>query len=193
MRKQSKKQETKLTGKQELFVRYYLVSLNATDAARKAGYAGDENTLAVTGHNNLRNPKLAQKIRQGLQERTMPPEEVLTRLTQQARGEHTRFWVYDEYGRQLHLDMKALTNAGLGHLVKKFKCHELTGTITEVEFYDAQAALKLLGTHYRLFTERTELTGKDGGAIQYEDVGLTDTERAARIATIIDKARKRGA
>lgn len=162
MSKREKKKEVELTDMQKLFVVHYLASLNATDAARKAGYKGNDNTLAVTGYDNLRNPKIAERVQEGLRERAMPPEEVITRLSQQARGEHTRFWEFDDYGRQLHLNVKALTDAGLGHLIKKFKCHELTGTIIEVEFYDAQAALEKLGKHYKLFTDKTDITSSDG-------------------------------
>lgn len=36
-----------------------------------------------------------------------------------------------------------------------------------------------------------EVSGPKGGPIEHKDVGLTDDERAARIAAILDKARKR--
>jgi hypothetical protein len=42
-----------------------------------------------------------------------------------------------------------------------------------------------------VYTERKEVTGKNGGPIQVDDVGLTDEERAQRIATILDAARAR--
>lgn len=182
MSKQSENKEVKLTDKQELFVTHYLASLNATDAARKSGYEGNDVTLASVGYENLRKPHIAEKVQEGLRERAMPPEEVITRLSQQARGEHARFWEFDDYGRQLHLNVKALTDAGLGHLIKKFKCHELTGTITEVEFYDAQAALEKLGKHYKLFTDKTDITSSDGSmtptAIQFIPYAGTDTDNS---------------
>ena len=46
-----------LTAKQKLFAEAYVACLNATEAARRAGYKGSDNTLAVTGHDNLRKPK----------------------------------------------------------------------------------------------------------------------------------------
>jgi phage terminase small subunit len=43
----------KLTAKQQLFVEHYLISGNATDAARKAGYKGNDHQLGVIGAQNL--------------------------------------------------------------------------------------------------------------------------------------------
>ena len=43
----------KLTPKQQKFVDHYLELGNATEAARRAGYAGSALTLAVTGAQNL--------------------------------------------------------------------------------------------------------------------------------------------
>jgi phage terminase small subunit len=55
----------KLTAKQQLFISAYLANGgNGTAAAKTAGYAGDENTLGVAAHDNLRNPKISQQIRE---------------------------------------------------------------------------------------------------------------------------------
>jgi hypothetical protein len=50
----------KLTPKQRKFVEAF--TGNATEAARIAGYQGDDNTLGVTGYDLLRNPKIFQAI-----------------------------------------------------------------------------------------------------------------------------------
>lgn len=39
--------------------------------------------------------------------------------------------------------------------------------------------------------KKTEVTGKDGGAIEHKDISLDDDERLARIATIFERARTR--
>ena len=55
----------KLTFKQEQFIKHYLskeVSGNATEAARRAGYKGNDNTVATVGDENLRKPAIAFKI-----------------------------------------------------------------------------------------------------------------------------------
>lgn len=54
--------EKKLTPKQEAFVRCY--TGNATEAARMAGYKGNDKTLAVVGSENLRKPYVLSAIKQ---------------------------------------------------------------------------------------------------------------------------------
>lgn len=69
-----------LTEKQRRFVEHYLTTCNATESAKKAGYSGDENALAVQGHRNLRNPK----VRAALDERSEGSPDVADRREQQA-------------------------------------------------------------------------------------------------------------
>jgi len=59
---------TKLTPKQERFVSEFLVDLNATDAARRAGYSSK--TAAEMGYENLRKPHIAEAIAKAKAERS---------------------------------------------------------------------------------------------------------------------------
>jgi len=56
-----------LTPKQEAFVRWYTTPgdtlYNATASARKAGYKGNENTIATVGWQNLRKPAIQRALR----------------------------------------------------------------------------------------------------------------------------------
>lgn len=63
-----------------------------------------------------------------------------------------------------------------------------TGLLREIRELEKQAAQEL-----GQWIDKGELTGRDGGAIQIDDVGLSDDERAERIAAILDRARARGA
>lgn len=56
-----------LTPKQRLFVKYYVISLNATDAAIKSGY--NENSAAEMGYENLRKPHIKKAIADAQAER----------------------------------------------------------------------------------------------------------------------------
>ena len=60
-----------LTLKQKAFADYYIELGNATVAARKAGYKGNDVTLAAVGSENLRKPQIAEYIA----ERIKPTEE----------------------------------------------------------------------------------------------------------------------
>lgn len=50
-----------LTPKQLKFIEVY--SGNGTEAARLAGYSGDDNVLGVTAHDLLKNPKIVEAIK----------------------------------------------------------------------------------------------------------------------------------
>lgn len=61
--------EKKLTPKQQLFVSEYLKTGNATEAARKAGYKGNDVTLSSVGKENLRKPLISRAIEERQQKR----------------------------------------------------------------------------------------------------------------------------
>lgn len=61
-----------LTEKQKRFAEEYLVDLNATQAAIRAGYK--EKTAYSTGNENLRKPEIQATIRQAMQERSRRTE-----------------------------------------------------------------------------------------------------------------------
>ena len=55
----------RLTKKQEMFARWYVsseVNMNGTEAARRAGYKGSDNTLASVATENLRKPAIRKEI-----------------------------------------------------------------------------------------------------------------------------------
>lgn len=148
--------QPQLTDKQRLFVQHYVACLNATEAAHRAGYGGSRATLAVTGHETLRNPNVRAAVDALLAEHAMPKPEILARLTDQARASLDGFFVAS--GRGVRLDLKAAQEAGLLHLVKKYS-KSPEGTVT-IELYDAQAALIQLGKYYKLWTDVHEHGGE---------------------------------
>lgn len=62
--------EKKLTPKQQLFVSEYLKTGNATEAARKAGYKGNDKTLGQVGAENLRKPGISRVLEERQQARS---------------------------------------------------------------------------------------------------------------------------
>ena len=121
----------KLTKKQELFVCEYLVDLNATQAAIRAGYS--EKTSAEQGARLLRNVNVKNYIDEKLKEvesqKIMQVQEILERFTSIARGETS-----EEY----------LTSADEIITLKTKKKDELK-------------ALELLGKYHSLFTDKIQL------------------------------------
>ena len=157
-----------LTGKQQAFVTEYLRTWNASEAARIAGYAAP----GQQGHRLLKNVEIAEEIQRRVSERAMTADEVLIRLAEQARGTMEDFLTVKDGIKKPYIDFEKARNAGKIGLVKKFK-YGKDGEI-EFELYDAQAALVQLGKVHKLFTERQEVSGEDGGPVVFRVVYETE-------------------
>lgn len=75
-----------LTEKQSAFIREYLVDLNATQAAIRAGYS--EKTAGFIGHENLQKPKIKRMVDAAIQQRAertqIRADDVIRRLWEEA-------------------------------------------------------------------------------------------------------------
>jgi phage terminase small subunit len=149
----------KLTDKQRLFVEHYLQCWNATEAARRAGYRHPNKV----GPRNLVKVGIREIIGQRLQAMAMDADEVLAHLASIARGSAADI-VQTDAGPQGVIDLAKAEKSGALHLVKKL---EWTKGYLRVEFYDRLEALELLGKAHRLFVDRKEHSGPDGGPIQH--------------------------
>lgn len=158
--------EQKLTDKQKLFADKYVGegNLNATRSARLAGYKGDDNALGVQGSRLLRNAKVREYIDGQLSSLSLSASEVLTILTRQAKASIAD--VLDDEGG---FDLADLKSRGVDGLLKKLKVKRGAEWVEhEFEMYDAQAAAVHLGKVHKLFTDKTEVSGKDGKPIEHE-------------------------
>ena len=77
---------------------HYVDCLNQTEAARRAGYNGDDRTLAVTGHRVLRRPRVQAYMRALMADAAMPAIEVLARLTIRASASMEDFLALGDDG-----------------------------------------------------------------------------------------------
>jgi hypothetical protein len=203
----AKKQKTEfeqalaeLTTLQKAFVyEYPLCNFNGTEAAARAGYKGNRVTLATVASENLRKPKIKAAIDLLLQERAMSANEVLYRLTEQARATHAQYFINkpikDEEDQVIGFfpafDYERCIADGNGHLIKSIKYKK--GTPPEIEFYDTQAALTMMGKYYALFTDTVKHEDWRDTAIQYIRGGevsyqALEKEIGADLATELFKA-----
>ena len=94
----------KLTAKQEKFCREYLVDLNATQAAIRAGYS--KKTAVATGSENLRKPYIAARIaelKKPIQEKVeINAEYLLRRLVDQDRADISDLYNEDGTFKSIH-------------------------------------------------------------------------------------------
>lgn len=176
----------RLTEKQARFVAEYLVDMNATEAAKRAGYS--EKTAYSIGFENLRKPEIQEAIQAAMAERAKRTEitqdMVIRELAKVAFSNGTDFarvvstpvptTIVDEEGNvqqvirpvqhvelvdtdQLSPDKRA---AIAGIKEGKFGI--------EVKGYDKIKALELLGQHLGMFT------GKEGQKDESSDDGFLD-------------------
>ena len=191
----AKEKKQRLTDKQRLFVAYYLATLNGTEAALQAYDAKDRLVAANIASENLRKPYIRAAINEELQQRTMTANEVLARLTEHATVSIEDFITINEdppdptvpmsQSIVSVLNLPKAKQRGKLHLIK-----ELTETRTfpkeggmklevTLKLHDAQAALRDLGRYHKIFVDRTEVTGKDGGPIPIEDARAALAQRLA--------------
>ena len=139
----------KLTAKQERFVDEYLVDLNATAAARRAGYS--EKTAEVIGYENLRKPQIMAAIherQQNLQGKLeITREAVLQELAAIAFANGTDFVTVTGAGL---LCVKATSEVPKNKLpaIAGIKYSQLG---IEIKLHDKVRALELLGKHLGVF------------------------------------------
>jgi len=131
-----------LTPKQRSFIEFYLQSWNAREAAEKAGYGAPEKT----GYRLLSNPAVAVLINERLKELGASADEVITRLTNQARAKLGDYYAIDPATNKVVIDWaRVLADSDS---VKKIS-YTRQGTPV-LELYDKQRALELLGRYARL-------------------------------------------
>ena len=133
----------KLTAKQKAFCEEYLVDLNATQAAIRAGYS--KHTAKDIACQNLAKLNIAEKIANLQAERSAK-----TAIT----ADYVLSSLYKVAERCMQ--QEAVTDAD--------------GETGEFKFEHSGAnkSLELLGKHLGLFVERKELSGPDGGPIEVD-------------------------
>lgn len=188
-----------LTAKQKRFVDEYLVDLNATQAAIRAGYSAK--TARSVGSENLTKPDIASAIEKR-QKRLADKYEVNQEriVAELARIGFANMQDYMRAGPDgdPYLDFSDLTRdqaAALAEVtVEDFKDGrgEDARDVRRVKFklHDKRAALVDLGKHLGMFKDRVEHTGPNGGPIEHKDVSARD-ELASRLEALAGNASRK--
>ena len=124
----------KLTLKQERFIQEYLIDLNATQAAIRAGYS--KKTASAIGLENLRKPRIKQAIDEKLKqiddEKTADAKEIREFWTRVMRGEEKDTVLrYENEGHQVETEI-------------------------DVSMKDRIRASELMGKSYAMFTDKVD-------------------------------------
>lgn len=188
----------KLTPKQQRFVEEYLVDLNGTQAAIRAGYS--VKTARSQGQRMLTNVDIQKAVQDAQGKRSQRTEitqdAVLKELAKIGFSNMLDYMTATD-GGDLIPDFSALTRdqaAAISEVTVETYVEGRGDDAEEVKrvkfkLSDKRAALVDIGKHLGMFKDKVEVTGKNGEPIQTSNLNLNMTEEEAnqRIAELVTK------
>jgi phage terminase small subunit len=164
-----------LTPKQERFVQEYLKDLNATGAAKRAGYG--EKGAHVAGSRLLKDRKVRAAVDAAQNKRAQRTQVTADRIIQElsAVAFSDLALAFDKGGQLLPLhEMPDTARAALAGVDTeelfegRGEERQLKGLGRKVRNWDKVRALELLMKHNGMLREKVELSGEDGGPVVVE-------------------------
>lgn len=194
--------QAKLTPKQAAFCAEYLIDLNATQAAIRAGYSAK--TAGQMGDENLRKPEIQAEVSRLMADRGQKNEITADRVIQELAS-----MAFYDPGQLADVTRDAtdeeVENSGddgpvkdgkithginrpqdIRHLPESIRraivgwSWDRAGNFT-IKLASKEKALELIGRHLGMFRERVEITGKDGKPIQSETAHVISPELEEKI------------
>lgn len=149
-----------MTNKQKRFIEEYLIDLNATQAAIRAGYS--PNNADKIGSELLGKTRVSDAIKVAMAERSrrtgINQDRILMELAKIALVNPENVVNFDEATIRddaLPDDLAAVASVK----VKRFPTKDGEGIEREIKFYDKTKALDLAGRHLGMFKDKVELSG----------------------------------
>lgn len=149
-----------LTPKQKMFIDEYLIDLNATQAAIRAGYS--PNNADKIGSELLGKTRVSDAIKTAMAERSkrtgINQDRILMELAKIALVNPENVVNFDKATIRedaLPEDLAAVASVK----VKRFPTKDGEGIEREIKFYDKTKALDLAGRHLGMFKDKIELSG----------------------------------
>jgi phage terminase small subunit len=151
-----KKDEDGLTNRQRMFVDEYLIDLNATQAAIRAGYS--KKTAHEIGHENLKKHDIRVEINRAIKERRdrtkMEGDEVLIETARLARSDILNYVNFGPNGIAIRDSSELLE--GEARAISQISETFNSQGIRQIKFklHDKIKALDLLAKHLKLYEEQ---------------------------------------
>ena len=146
----------KLNVKQKLFCKYYLISLNATDAALKAGYS--KKTAYSHGQRLLKNVEIQKFLENQVGKRAekleITADKVIAEIAKLAFANTTDILEITDHGVVIK-DLSKLDTTCIASAEEVFDKEGMRVGV-KVKLHDKTKNLELLGRHLGLFKDKVE-------------------------------------
>ena len=160
-----------MTKNQKRFVDEYLIDLNATQAAIRAGYSPE--TAGSIGSENLKKPEIRACIEKAMAERSkrtgINQDRIIMELAKIGLLNPKDLVDFDEAtvkeGASAE-DLAAIASVR----VKRFPTKDGEGIEREIKMHDKTKALELLGKHFGMFKDKVEVSGLEDEKKKLDDI-----------------------
>lgn len=162
-----------MTKKQKRFVDEYLIDLNITQAAIRAGYS--PKTAYSIGSENLKKPEIRACIEKAMAERSkrtgINQDRIIIELAKIGLLNPKDLVDFDEATvkeEAAEEDLAAIASVR----VKRFPTKDGEGIEREIKMHDKTKALELLGRHFGMFKDKVEVSGLEEEKKKLDDILL---------------------
>ena len=160
-----------MTKKQKRFVDEYLIDLNITQAAIRAGYS--PKTAYSIGSENLKKPEIRACIEKAMAERSkrtgINQDRIIMELAKIGLLNPKDLVDFDEATvkeEAAEEDLAAIASVR----VKRFPTKDGEGIEREIKMHDKIKALELLGRHFGMFKDKVEVSGLEEEKKKLDDI-----------------------
>lgn len=185
----------------EIFAREIAKGASQREAYRAAGYEGDERSLDANAARLIADDRVAIRVQEIQANAAKRAEITIERtLLELAKVGYADIRKAVSWGAAIAVDDgdggEKISN-GVAMLDSAEIDADTAAAISEVaqtrdgirvKFHDKLSALEKIGKHLGMFTDKLEMTGRDGGPIETCD--LTPLELARRLAFVFEKAQR---
>ncbi len=183
------KPEKKLTPKQEMFCLEYLIDLNATQAAIRAGYS--KKTAYSIGNENLSKPEISSRISElaakRIERASKSADDVIKEIENVGFARLNKVVSFNESGLAFVMSSDEIDDATMAAL-ESVEVTEIVGKKdgdndmlkTKVKLHSKMSALNLLAKHHGLVNDKGEDAGTVNlvvNVIDYSKVKITEAEK----------------
>lgn len=183
----------KLNARQKRFVEEYLVDLNASAAARRAGYS--LKTADVSGHENLKKPEIAEAIALAQKKRSektrITAERVLEELARIGFSDPRK--LFDAQGTLKPIAEWEEDSARAIASIETLEVFEgsgdsrtIVGHTKKVKLWDKVSALEKIARHLGMFIDRVKLEG--GVQVEVTELVCRSRAEAKKAVSLVEQA-----